>query len=144
MCACVCGGSKSIVNSDNRKELRGKLKSKNNKKGNGLANYRDIRKGITMEYGERNFRLISVNMDDFRNYETKETDIRTDQRKADFVCIQETHNTKDIEIKCGNYMISSEAENGNSVNKGTGGVAIMVGNNLVNTIKNVKEFVAEI
>ena len=54
-----------------------------------------------MGYGEINFRLISVNMDDFRNYDTiKETDTRANRRKADFICIQETHNTKDMKIIC--------------------------------------------
>jgi len=66
-------------------------------------------------------------------------------RKADFVCIRETHNTKDIEIKCENYKIFfPKASSENSVNKGIGCVAIMVINNLVNTIKNIKEPLTDI
>jgi len=93
-----------------------------------------------MKYGERNFRLISMNMDDFRNYDTiKETDISMEHRKADFVCIQETHNTKDMEINGENYKIYlSKATNENDNNKRIAGVAIMVKNNLVNTITNIK------
>ena len=81
-----------------------------------------------------------MNMDDFRNYDTiKETDIRMNIKKADFVCIQETHNTKDMEIYSENYKIYlSKATNENNNDKGIGGVAIMVRKNLVNTITNIK------
>ena len=41
-----------------------------------------------MKYGERNFRVISANMDDFRNYEClRETDVRMNDKKADLKCI---------------------------------------------------------
>ena len=83
-----------------------------------------------MKYGERNFRLISMNMGDFGNYDTiKETDIRMGRRKADFVCIQETHNTKDRAINGGTYKIylsKATNDNDNNNNKGIGGVAIRV------------------
>ena len=62
-------------------------------------------------------------MDDFRNPERiRETDIRMSNKKADFVCIQETHNIKDNEMELGNYKIFfSKAENDNIANKGSGG-----------------------
>ena len=57
-----------------------------------------------MKYGERNFRIISANIDNLRNYETmKELDMRMENKKADMVCIQETHNNTDMERKFGNY-----------------------------------------
>ena len=48
-----------------------------------------------MKYGERNFRIISANVDDFRNYETiRDFDIGMNKNKADIICIPETHNAK--------------------------------------------------
>ena len=78
-----------------------------------------------------------MNMGDFRNYDTiNETDIRMKRRKAYFVCKQETHNTKDMEINGENYKIYvSKATNEKDNNEGIGCVAIMVKNNLVNTIE---------
>ena len=59
-----------------------------------------------MEYGARNFMLISMNMGDFINYEAiKGNDIRMVQRKDDSVFTQEPHHTIDTEIKCENYNI---------------------------------------
>ena len=44
-----------------------------------------------MKYGERNIRIISANMDNFRNREiTRDVNIRTNKKKVDIVCIQDT------------------------------------------------------
>ena len=52
-----------------------------------------------MEYGERDFRIISINMDNFRNRQTmKDMEIRMNIKKIDIACIQETHNTINDEI----------------------------------------------
>ena len=63
-----------------------------------LAKYHDVNMGgISTKYGERNFRIISAKVGDFRNYETiRGFDIR--MNNADIVRIQETNNTKDNEM----------------------------------------------
>ena len=44
-----------------------------------------------MKYGERNFIIISINMDNFRNYQTKkDMEIRMNIKKIDIARIQET------------------------------------------------------
>ena len=59
-----------------------------------------------MKYGERNFRIISPNVDNLRNYEAMgELDVRTNNKKADIVCIQETHSITDNGRNLDNYKI---------------------------------------
>ena len=63
-------------------------------KRTSLDKYHGVNKEISTKYGERNFRIIPGNVDDFRNFETiRDFDIRMNN-KADIVCIQETHNEK--------------------------------------------------
>ena len=77
--------NKEIFNDNNMKggDKKGKIQNNNKKRRKGLAKYHDINKEkISIKYGERNFRIISTNMDDFRNYGTiKETDIRMNNKK---------------------------------------------------------------
>ena len=59
-----------------------------------------------MKYGERNFRIISINMGNFRNYQTmKDLEIRMNIKKIDIACTQETHNTTNDEISLDDYNI---------------------------------------
>ena len=92
-----------------------------------------------MRYGVTNFRVISINKGDFRQYALSREADKNGQQKNDFVCIQETHNLKDVEINHDKRTeVFSKSADGNSDNKGTGGVAIVVRNNILNTVTNVK------
>ena len=67
-----------------------------------------------MEYGERNFRIITSNMGNLRNYETmKDWEIRMRIRKIDIACIQEKHNTTNDIVGLGKYNIYLSRATGN-------------------------------
>ena len=85
---------------------------------------------LGMEYGARQLKIVSANMDDIRSKTMlKELDIRMANMKADFARLQETHETTPADQEMENYRyISTAAQptDGKANEKGIGGVAILI------------------
>ena len=93
-----------------------------------LSNIHIIDKEISMKYGERNFGIISSNVDHLRNNETmRALDVGMANKKADILRIQETHNITDNGGDSDNYKIYfTKSEGGAGKENGTGEISIMI------------------
>ena len=93
-----------------------------------------------MEYGGRQLGIISANIDYIRNKTMlKELDIRMSNMKADFVCLQETHDTISTDQETDNYRYISTAAQptgGKTNEKGIGWIAILINKEWRNIVKN--------
>ena len=88
----------------------------------------------------RTLQIASMNVDTMR---TKESIFSVIDNifinKIDIACIQETHNINGNETETDNYKIYfAKAIKENDNNKGIGGVAIMIRENLTNEITNIR------
>ena len=127
------------------KERKQWLQKINKKERKYQSSYNDPeRTTLGIRYGERQLKIISANIDDIRNKATlKELDIRMANMKADFVCLQETHETISTDQETENYRyISTAAQptDGRTSEKGIGGIAILVKKEWRNNIIKITRY----